>query len=106
MGAGSSAEQQSPQDAAAAAVESQPSSPEADTPTTFEVVEPEQPEDPAKVRVSLSQCVPPKVGGGGGGRCVFLWQLRFTAQRKLSRGAQTPAPGRPGTCLPFSPARL
>lgn len=49
MGAGSSAEQQSPQDVAAAAVESQPSSPEAETPTALEVVESEQPEDPAKL---------------------------------------------------------
>ncbi|XP_061480111.1 A-kinase anchor protein 12 [Rhineura floridana] len=48
MGAGSSAEQRSPQDGAIAAGESQSTSPERETPTA-EVAEPEQPEDSAKL---------------------------------------------------------
>nr|XP_028579497.1 A-kinase anchor protein 12 isoform X2 [Podarcis muralis] len=50
MGAGSSAEQRSPQDGATAAEESQPSSPAGEAPTAAAAgAEPEQPEDPAKL---------------------------------------------------------
>ncbi|XP_015281645.1 PREDICTED: A-kinase anchor protein 12 [Gekko japonicus] len=48
MGAGSSVEARSPQDPATAAGESQPSSPEAETPTAA-LAEPEQLEEPAKL---------------------------------------------------------
>ncbi|XP_053238136.1 A-kinase anchor protein 12 isoform X2 [Podarcis raffonei] len=50
MGAGSSAEQRSPQDGATAAEESQPGSPAGEAPTAAAAgAEPEQPEDPAKL---------------------------------------------------------
>uniref|UniRef100_A0ACB8GC31 Uncharacterized protein n=1 Tax=Sphaerodactylus townsendi TaxID=933632 RepID=A0ACB8GC31_9SAUR len=77
MGAGSSAEQRSPQDGATAAGESLPSSPETEAPTAAPA-EPEQLEDPAKVRVEADKS---PAQARGQRRAAQVWPSSAPARR-------------------------